>query len=159
MWQRAAGAALQRCFSTTKQDTLLLVKKLRAQTGAPLGDVKKALEASNNDLTAASEQLRRLGVAAAAKKASRSASQVLLRTFTAQLCLLLHQVEVGVERHPGLRELPQCCGTTQVIDVGRRGQRLLCLLCLLTSGGCPLAYSTACTTYPTKPLLPHGYQR
>lgn len=75
MLKHAVGCSW-RCFATrNKQETLELVKQLRAQTGAPLGDVKKALENSNYDIGLASEALRVLGVAAVARKASRLARE------------------------------------------------------------------------------------
>lgn len=75
MLQHAVGCSW-RCFATrNKLETLELVKQLRAQTGAPLGDVKKALENSNYDILLASEALRVLGVVAAAGKASRLACE------------------------------------------------------------------------------------
>lgn len=48
---------------------------LRAQTGAGMMDCKKALEAANGDMDKATEILRERGVAVAAKKASRIASE------------------------------------------------------------------------------------
>lgn len=50
-----------------------LIKELRDRTGAPIGDCKKALDDSGNDLEAAVEQLRKSGLAKAAKKAGRVA--------------------------------------------------------------------------------------
>lgn len=73
-------AAQQQCcwFSTTaaSQSSIELVKQLRAQTGAPIGDIKKALQKTDNDVNAAIDALRTMGVAAAAKKATRSATEV-----------------------------------------------------------------------------------
>ncbi len=51
------------------------IKKLREMTGAGMMDVKKALEASNNDIDAAVEWLRSNGIAKAAKKADRIAAE------------------------------------------------------------------------------------
>lgn len=51
------------------------VAELRAQTGAGMMDCKKALEAANGDMEKATEILRERGVAVAAKKASRIASE------------------------------------------------------------------------------------
>lgn len=52
-----------------------LVKQLRDRTGAPLMNCKQALAESNGDLSQAEVNLRKKGVAAAAKKAGRSASE------------------------------------------------------------------------------------
>ena len=51
------------------------IKKLREMTGAGMMDVKKALDASNNDIDAAIQWLRENGVAKAAKKADRIAAE------------------------------------------------------------------------------------
>ncbi len=48
-----------------------LVKKLREMSGAPMMECKKALEEARGDLEQAFVVLRKLGMAAAAKKASR----------------------------------------------------------------------------------------
>jgi elongation factor Ts len=52
-----------------------MVKELREKTGAGMLDCKKALEEANGDLTKASEILREKGLAAAAKKSDRIASE------------------------------------------------------------------------------------
>ncbi len=51
------------------------IKKLREMTGAGMMDVKKALDATNNDIDAAVKWLRENGVAKAAKKAGRIAAE------------------------------------------------------------------------------------
>lgn len=84
MLAAAALAQLQRCTaharlcSTTvsKSEALALVKEVRARTGAPLGDVRKALEEAEYDVQAAQDVLRKMGVASAAKKAERTAQEV-----------------------------------------------------------------------------------
>ena len=55
-----------------------MIKKLRDQSGAPISDVKKALEETGWDLKLASEELRKKGLSAASKKASRSACEGLV---------------------------------------------------------------------------------
>lgn len=52
-----------------------LVKQLRQQSGAPILECKRALEASELDMDAAVEWLRKHGVAVAAKLASKEAAQ------------------------------------------------------------------------------------
>ncbi len=52
-----------------------LIKKLRDMTGAGFVDCKKALEASNNDLDAAIEWLKKNGAAKAVKKAGNIAAE------------------------------------------------------------------------------------
>lgn len=55
--------------------TAQAVKELREKTGAGMLDCKKALEQANGDLTKASEILREKGLAAAANKAGRVATE------------------------------------------------------------------------------------
>eukprot|EP00271_Cylindrocystis_brebissonii_P009583 TRINITY_DN24585_c0_g1_i1.p1 TRINITY_DN24585_c0_g1~~TRINITY_DN24585_c0_g1_i1.p1 ORF type:complete len:432 (-),score=102.37 TRINITY_DN24585_c0_g1_i1:257-1552(-) len=54
------------------------VKQLRERSGAPMKDVKKALEQCNWDIEAAFTELRKKGLAAASKKAARVAAEGLL---------------------------------------------------------------------------------
>ncbi len=58
--------------------TAALVKELRDQTGAGMMDCKKALSETGGDLEAAVDWLRTKGIAAAAKKAGRVASEGLV---------------------------------------------------------------------------------
>jgi len=58
-----------------------LVKELREKTGAGLLDCKKALEEANGDLTKASELLREKGLAAAANKAGRIATEGVVESY------------------------------------------------------------------------------
>jgi elongation factor Ts len=58
-----------------------LVKELREKTGAGMMDCKKALEEANGDMERASELLREKGLAAAAKKAGRIASEGLVESY------------------------------------------------------------------------------
>jgi elongation factor Ts len=55
--------------------TAAMVKELREKTGAGMLDCKKALEEANGELTKASEILREKGLAAAANKAGRIATE------------------------------------------------------------------------------------
>lgn len=55
--------------------TLELIKTLRATTGAPMLDCKKALEAAGGDLDKAVEEMRKAGQAKAGRKADRTASE------------------------------------------------------------------------------------
>lgn len=55
--------------------TASLVKELREKTGAGMIDCKKALVASNGDIEAAIDSLRKKGLATAAKKAGRVAAE------------------------------------------------------------------------------------
>jgi len=52
-----------------------LVKQLRERTGAGMMECKKALDSTGGDIEKAIEELRKRGIASAAKKASRSTKQ------------------------------------------------------------------------------------
>lgn len=58
--------------------TAQLVKQLREITGAGMMECKKALQETNGDLQAAVDELRKRGLASAAKKAGRSTKQGLI---------------------------------------------------------------------------------
>ena len=58
--------------------TAATVKDLRERTGAGMMDCKKALDETNGDLEAAVDALRAKGLAAAAKKSSRTAAEGLV---------------------------------------------------------------------------------
>lgn len=62
--------------TVSKEESLKLVKLLRAQTGAPIGDVRAALKEAEYDVSTAFDVLRKKGAAAAAKKSDREALQV-----------------------------------------------------------------------------------
>jgi elongation factor Ts len=61
--------------------TAQLVKQLREITGAGMMECKKALQETNGDLQAAVDELRKRGLASAAKKAGRSTKQGLIGTL------------------------------------------------------------------------------
>jgi len=63
--------------------TAEMVKKLREQTGAGMMDCKKALTETNGDYEKAVTLLRQKGVAVAAKRESKSASEGLIACFIA----------------------------------------------------------------------------
>ena len=58
--------------------TAAMVKELREQSGAGMMDCKKALNETNGDMEAAVDWLRTKGLAAAAKKSGRVASEGLV---------------------------------------------------------------------------------
>lgn len=60
---------------------LELVKKLREETGISLGDCKKALEESGNDIEKAKEYLKKRGQAVAEKKGDREAGNGIIDTY------------------------------------------------------------------------------
>jgi len=55
--------------------TASMVKELRERTGAGMMECKKALVATNGDMEAAAENMRKVGLAKADKKASRVAAE------------------------------------------------------------------------------------
>ncbi|MGE6227188.1 translation elongation factor Ts [Paenibacillus chitinolyticus] len=61
--------------------TAAMVKELREKTGAGMLDCKKALDEANGDLTKASEILREKGLAAAANKAGRAATEGVVESY------------------------------------------------------------------------------
>ena len=75
--------------------TTALVKELRERTGAGMMDCKKALAANDGDIEAATDWLRKKGLAAAAKKAGRAASEGLIGMSLADKAGAL--VEVNAE--------------------------------------------------------------
>lgn len=115
LWQRTHS----RLFATSSGQ-LSLIKQLRDQSGAPISDVKKALEETGwnlgmvfslfafnasrgklplicPDVSAekASEELRKKGLTAASKKASRSATEGLIGLATSESCAAI--VEINSE--------------------------------------------------------------
>ncbi|GAV25323.1 elongation factor Ts [Carboxydothermus islandicus] len=61
--------------------TSQMVKELRERTGAGMMDCKKALEEANGDMEKAIEILRQKGLAAAAKKAGRVATEGVVEAY------------------------------------------------------------------------------
>ena len=55
--------------------TVALISKLRQRTGAGLGNCRKALIESDGDIEAAIDELRKKGIATAAKKAGRATKE------------------------------------------------------------------------------------
>lgn len=78
------------------QITATLVKELRERTGAGMMDCKKALQASAGDIEAAIENMRKSGIARAAKKAGRIAAEgvIIIRSGNAGTAAM---VEVNSE--------------------------------------------------------------
>ncbi|KAF4320558.1 hypothetical protein G195_006204, partial [Phytophthora kernoviae 00238/432] len=73
------------------------VKKLRAESQAPLKDVRNALAATNGDFPAAFEWLRKKGIASASKKAGRATAEGLVGVSVAQDGLQAAMVEINSE--------------------------------------------------------------
>ncbi len=77
--------------------TAQLVKELRERTGAGMMECKKALVEANGDLAEAEVVLRKRGIAAAAKKASRATKQGLIGSFASEDGTLGVLIEVNCE--------------------------------------------------------------
>jgi elongation factor Ts len=58
-----------------------LVKQLREETGISLGDCKKALEESNNDIASAKDYLKKRGQAVAQKKTEREVGAGIIDSY------------------------------------------------------------------------------
>ncbi|HEW81585.1 MAG TPA: elongation factor Ts, partial [Nitrospirae bacterium] len=65
------------------------IKELREQTGVGMMDCKKALTEANGNLEKALELLRKKGLAMAAKRSSRAASEGLITSY-------IHMNKIGV---------------------------------------------------------------
>lgn len=74
-----------------------MVKELRESTGAGMMDCKKALTEAEGNIERATEILREKGLAAAAKKAGRIASEGLVKTFISEDGKKAAMVEVNCE--------------------------------------------------------------
>jgi elongation factor Ts len=77
--------------------TAEMVRKLREETGAGMMDCKAALTEANGDLEKAREFLRKRGLAAAAKRAGRAASEGVIGTYIHPGSKIGVMVEVNCE--------------------------------------------------------------
>ncbi len=77
--------------------TTEMIKKLRAQTGAGMMDVKKALDDADGNMDRAAELLRERGIAKADKKADREAREGLVGTYVHHNGKLAVMVELNCE--------------------------------------------------------------
>lgn len=62
----------------TKEDII----QLRKETGVGVIEAKKALDATNGDMTKAKEELKKSGALAAAKRAGRTAKEGVIKTYS-----------------------------------------------------------------------------
>ncbi|POM61337.1 Translation elongation factor Ts [Phytophthora palmivora] len=93
---RPSPLRVARRMSTYKPD-IEAVKKLRAESQAPLKDVRNALAATEGDFPAAFEWLRKKGIASASKKAGRATAEGLVGVKVAANGLSAAMVEVNSE--------------------------------------------------------------
>ena len=77
--------------------TAQMVKELREATNAGMMDCKKALKETDGDMEKAVDYLREKGLASAAKKASRLASEGLVGSYYCDKCGTAAMVEVNCE--------------------------------------------------------------
>jgi translation elongation factor Ts len=77
--------------------TAEMVKELRESTGAGMMDCKRALSESDGDMEKSIELLREKGLAAAAKKSGRIASEGLVETYISENGKLGAVVEINCE--------------------------------------------------------------
>lgn len=77
--------------------TAQMVKELREATGAGILDAKKALTEHEGNFNAAADALRKKGLAAAAKKASRTANEGIIGTYVHQGSKVAGMVQVNCE--------------------------------------------------------------
>ncbi len=73
------------------------IKQLRAMTGAGMMDVKKTLEETDGDLEKAAALLRERGIAKAAKKADRAATEGYVGNYTHHNGKIATMVELNCE--------------------------------------------------------------
>ena len=113
------------CISISAQD----VKELRNRTGAGMMSCKKALQASNGDITIAIEKLRQQGLASANKKSERVVTEGLIESYVHQGARIGVLLELNCEtdfvsRHKEFRELARnlamqiaACPSVQYISI------------------------------------------
>ncbi|KAG2501312.1 hypothetical protein HYH03_001107 [Edaphochlamys debaryana] len=77
IYGRSSGSLVQQCNGFSS-GSAAIIKQLRERSGAPIADVKAMLVANDWDMDKAYEALRKKGLAAAAKKASRHAAEGLV---------------------------------------------------------------------------------
>lgn len=100
------------------------VKKLRAQTGAGMGDCKKALEASNGDFQEAIVYLRKHNLAAAGKRSDRAANEG--RIFIGKIATRAVALEISCETDfVAMTEDMAKLGDTLALDLAKSGSSVL----------------------------------
>jgi elongation factor Ts len=126
-------------------DIVEAIKALREETGAGIMDCKRALEESKGDLDQAREILRRLGIASAAKRATRTTDEGLVDAYVHSGSRVGAIVELNCEtdfvaRTPDFRSLahdiamqvaamsPRYIDVSDVPDGEERDPQEVCLL-------------------------------
>jgi elongation factor Ts len=80
---RALASASTPALDDAGPSQTALIKQLRERSGSPISDIKSCLEACHWDPEAAFDALRKKGLAAAAKKASKHAAEGLVGCLAA----------------------------------------------------------------------------
>lgn len=112
---------------STKND---MIKQLREETGAPIQEVKRALDEEGADKQAAFENLRKRGIAAAAKKEGKPAAEGLVSLASSSDGSTAALAEVNCEtdfsaRYTGVQELCRAAAETAQGGCGGDGVTLL----------------------------------
>ncbi|MEA3449842.1 MAG: translation elongation factor Ts [Patescibacteria group bacterium] len=76
---------------------LQLIKELRGKTGAGMGACKKALDETNNDIERAIEYLRKQGIAKAAKRGDKEASEGIIKLALSDGKKTAYMIKVSAE--------------------------------------------------------------
>jgi elongation factor Ts len=115
-----------------------LVRELRDKTGAGMMDCKKALIESEGDMEAAVDVLRKKGLAAAAKKASRVASEGVVAAHVAAGSAALVEVNCETDFVAKTPEFKEFAGRVAETVNGKDPQDVEGALLLPGEGGIPL---------------------
>jgi elongation factor Ts len=115
-----------------------LVRELREKTGAGMMDCKKALTESGGDLEAAVDVLRKKGLAAAAKKASRIASEGVVAAHVAAGSAALVEVNCETDFVAKTSEFREFVGRVAGMVNGKDPKGVAEALLLAGEGGIPL---------------------
>jgi elongation factor Ts len=115
-----------------------LVRELREKTGAGMMDCKKALTESGGDLEAAVDVLRKKGLAAAAKKASRIASEGVVAAHVAAGSAALVEVNCETDFVAKTPEFREFVGRVAGMVNGKDPKGVAEALLLAGEGGIPL---------------------
>jgi elongation factor Ts len=115
-----------------------LVRELREKTGAGMMDCKKALTESRGDMEAAVDVLRKKGLAAAAKKASRIASEGVVAAHVAADSAALVEVNCETDFVAKTPEFREFVGRIAGMVNGKNPKGVAEALLLPGEGGIPL---------------------
>ena len=101
--------------------TTALVKELRERTGAGMMDCKKALAENGGDIEASTDWLRKKGLAAAAKKSGRAASEGLIGMTLADSAGALVEVNAETDFVARNETFQELVGRVAALALGVKG--------------------------------------